>query len=1095
MPNKKKKLPQQPSLMTVESENTIEKSLKKLKDDFHDFEINRWNLERIIDIREDIKIVEKMLSQATQNSEQVLIGYCLLSLLCLHTTISNSELMEDAKLAYEKSAEYIQAAKKILEEDNAVQEKELISQCIKHCEWGHEIYTVLLSPFKSELSKLKQKTGALRTKDSRIDLNLEEHTSQAEKINQQKIKDKEYADYLVNKFANFYGHYLSSNEWLKFLNDNLEKYVVRNGFYKDIYLYFFFTHLDFLEAKIDMLNDIVSEHYLFEHIKKYYQTNTSTNNIEKIYKLLIKLTDDYISVAKMMNLLTVKTWVIKEKIFNIGCLPEIQENINIFLRNQASVTVLMNEAAKIKADKARSDASFSLKRFLASIKEREDIREEIFSDAKRDEDAKKKYAKGMYKEAIGIYKGLFPSRDIRQAKSWGQIIAIISIADCYAALAEWQETSGLSASIAEKDQQAILYPRDEAKSIYKIAQEKIAVFELQKIYGDERIQVEKYKKYIEDVLFGLEKQIDDSGNSDAELDSEEKFFRHEEEVKNTKKIEHESEKLPNNEDKQVEIKSDENIPKKLEENEEAKENKEEAKESKENKKKKKRKKKLKKNTKEINENDKHYLYLPVNQFENKVIQLFIKNKIPLHITGGKVRDAEIAEKRRKENQTVFTNKLVKTDMDIVVDEELSVIRELLKKEGIKTELKGITRPTLMLIDEYGNHIDISPLCARRKENEQGQEKHVIQTDAGAIASYFKNIETTDKLLDDALLRDINANALYFSPIIDEDVNFDGDNFSLKEKEGIIYLKGEVKDPTGKGLLDIQNETFHMIRRNVAKSFEEDPDRILRLIRLLVKTGFIFTDEGLKPNAGLDKKTFAAIDEKNNLLKKVNFKRLLSELENFVADGNLKYSMEILYRVGTLKHLFPQTHAMYEKYINFPKEGNNPIVIINKISDILDQAHPILINCRLPIFLASLLWAPISERLEQLNNQEQSINREDAYTEICALMDVILNEQAKSLPLGHFQDTILLIWRSVVSNLLQVNDSFVSERNGFMYIKMMIGFFNNCIPAFPNLITKNTQIDKSKLSCAPTSTLWGNTGKSGLSDQKISTSNILLQKIT
>lgn len=119
---------------------------------------------------------------------------------------------------------------------------------------------------------------------------------------------------------------------------------------------------------------------------------------------------------------------------------------------------------------------------------------------------------------------------------------------------------------------------------------------------------------------------------------------------------------------------------------------------------------------------------------------------------------------------------------------------------------------------------------------------------------------------DSIRRDLTINALYYD-----------------------IFKGGVVDPTGKGLDDIRNRVIRTSNTNPDIVFDDDPLRILRVVRFSAKYGW-----------GIERKTMKAMKRYADRLSIISRERITQELVNMLKTKHPNYAMGVITDLGLWK---------------------------------------------------------------------------------------------------------------------------------------------------------------------------------------------------
>ncbi len=157
----------------------------------------------------------------------------------------------------------------------------------------------------------------------------------------------------------------------------------------------------------------------------------------------------------------------------------------------------------------------------------------------------------------------------------------------------------------------------------------------------------------------------------------------------------------------------------------------------------------------------------------------------------------------------------------------------------------------------------------------------------------REVQFTDDIAVDALRRDFTVNALYAD------------------------MRGEVQDPTGRGLKDLQAKTIRMTH---PQTMVEDALRILRMVRFACELGFEIEED-----------TFAAAKDNAHNLDNISAERLRDEFfKILMADvqygrtGAVYRGLDLLRQLGAIGRIVPGI-AEGEDFAQSPKYHKYPVM--------------------------------------------------------------------------------------------------------------------------------------------------------------------------
>ncbi|MGB6231013.1 MAG: CCA tRNA nucleotidyltransferase [Litorimonas sp.] len=193
------------------------------------------------------------------------------------------------------------------------------------------------------------------------------------------------------------------------------------------------------------------------------------------------------------------------------------------------------------------------------------------------------------------------------------------------------------------------------------------------------------------------------------------------------------------------------------------------------------------------------------------------------------------------------------DIDMATQLDPAAVNDALKLAGIKTVPTGIAHGTLTAV-HGGKPYEITTL--RRDVETDGRR---------AVIAY------TQDWAEDARRRDFTVNALYAD------------------------LSGQVFDPTGEGMTDIEARRFRFVGDADAR-VREDYLRILRLFRFLAWYG---------QEARITKEALTACRENRRGLKQLSAERVWSELKKLLSARDPVRAVRIMLQQEILETLLPE----------------------------------------------------------------------------------------------------------------------------------------------------------------------------------------------
>lgn len=249
--------------------------------------------------------------------------------------------------------------------------------------------------------------------------------------------------------------------------------------------------------------------------------------------------------------------------------------------------------------------------------------------------------------------------------------------------------------------------------------------------------------------------------------------------------------------------------------------------------------------------------------------------------------------------------------DYVMEQEIKDIDYVvsLPNGGIRLaeflDNKGLASTPVVKYERYGT--------AMVKLSEFPNENiEFVQTRSEKYSKDSRNPDTEySSIEEDAVRRDLTINALYFNISTDK-----------------------IIDPTGWGMFDIEN---HVIRTTTDpdKVFEDDPLRILRVIRFAARFGWSIDDDIMDSIVG-----------NRSRLSIISKERILDELTKMLNGNHPGYAMQEIFEAGLEKYIFGKGNTYLKD--NIFKVSN----ILNSIlpfSDKYSKEYGVKLR-RLPVML-------------------------------------------------------------------------------------------------------------------------------------------------
>ena len=162
----------------------------------------------------------------------------------------------------------------------------------------------------------------------------------------------------------------------------------------------------------------------------------------------------------------------------------------------------------------------------------------------------------------------------------------------------------------------------------------------------------------------------------------------------------------------------------------------------------------------------------------------------------------------------------------------------------------------------------------------------------------RNPETTyGSIEEDAFRRDLTINALYFD-----------------------ISSGQVIDPTGKGVDDILAHVIRTTNDNPDIVFEDDPLRILRVVRFATRYGW-----------EIEQNTYESMKRNVDRLSIITKERIRDEFEKILLCKNATQGIKTLIEIGTMKYIIPelkQTLEMTQNKFHFGTVFEHTLALID-----------------------------------------------------------------------------------------------------------------------------------------------------------------------
>lgn len=283
----------------------------------------------------------------------------------------------------------------------------------------------------------------------------------------------------------------------------------------------------------------------------------------------------------------------------------------------------------------------------------------------------------------------------------------------------------------------------------------------------------------------------------------------------------------------------------------------------------------------------------------KVLNRLTSQDQKAYLVGGSVRD-------------LFLGKTPK-DFDIATNALPNLVRKLFKNSRIIGR-----RFKLVHVLFYRDILEVATF--RKAASQKASEENKTNQHGMVIAD-----NSYGTLEEDVWRRDLSINALYY----------DHKNSTI-----IDYVNG---------VDDLKNKVIRIIGDPLLR-YEEDPVRILRVIRFASKLNFTIEDN-----------TQRAISQKSHLLAEVPSSRLFEEVVKLFHTGNAVDTLEKLQNEKIFQYLFPLTAPLLEED-----------EIVKKLIEYTLESTDARILAKKPVtpafFFAAFLWPVLIKQTNELQSE-------------------------------------------------------------------------------------------------------------------------------
>ncbi|MGC8765541.1 MAG: CCA tRNA nucleotidyltransferase [Brevinematia bacterium] len=235
---------------------------------------------------------------------------------------------------------------------------------------------------------------------------------------------------------------------------------------------------------------------------------------------------------------------------------------------------------------------------------------------------------------------------------------------------------------------------------------------------------------------------------------------------------------------------------------------------------------------------------------------FMENGFEIYLVGGAVR-----------NLIIYGDKNIKWDFDFATNAKPEKVIDLFKdkrKGGVFTVPTGLSHGTVSVVIKHGNNFTNYEITTYRTEDVYVDGRHP------------KSVSFSSSILEDLSRRDFTINAMAYD---------------LFEKF--------ILDPFG-GYEDVKRKLIRSVGDPLIR-FKEDGLRPVRACRIAAQLGF-----------RIDEKTFNAIPEVLDVVKKVSMERIKDELMKLLKYAEKpSYGIELMRKSGILQLFIPELLEGYD----------------------------------------------------------------------------------------------------------------------------------------------------------------------------------------
>lgn len=254
--------------------------------------------------------------------------------------------------------------------------------------------------------------------------------------------------------------------------------------------------------------------------------------------------------------------------------------------------------------------------------------------------------------------------------------------------------------------------------------------------------------------------------------------------------------------------------------------------------------------------------MSVEKILKKISTVSKKNKIPVYIVGGFVRDLMMGVPQKKDIDFVIEGSGIKF---------AELFDEFMKKEGSLIKFSDFDTARYIIDDKKGDSLILEFAGAR-------SESYTVESRKPKVVSAT--------LQSDLSRRDFRINAMAVPVEV----------YSGIKKPTLVEIKKKLIDPFD-GTQDIKNKIL-VTPLDPDQTFSDDPLRMLRAVRFAAQLNF-----------GIDKKVLESIHKNCNRLKIVSAERIQEELFKLMSCVSPSVGLILMFQTGLLDAILPEVSAL------------------------------------------------------------------------------------------------------------------------------------------------------------------------------------------